>query len=166
MAQHAVAPFTAAEIAGSGFTSQRTRDRMIQRLVDGGINNELVLHAMRYVPRHVFVQPPLAHRAYEDSALPIGLGQTISHPHAVARLLELVIEFGPPRCILDIGTGSGYLAALLAALPGCEQVLTIEVIPQLHERARSVLRRLGMVKVSSILGDGGEPPGTGTTTWT
>ncbi|NVK30060.1 MAG: methyltransferase domain-containing protein [Gammaproteobacteria bacterium] len=157
MVEHAIDGFTAAQIAGSGFTSQRTRDRMVTRLEqDAGIRNELVLHAMRYVPRHLFVEAPLAHRSYEDAALPIGFGQTISHPHAVARLLELLLENGVPRRVLDIGTGSGYLAALLAALPGCEEVTTVEVVAGLHHRAKHTLAKLGMVNVRCVLGDGGK----------
>src|SRR5690606_7685570 len=108
------------EAVGMGMTGQRVRDRLIDRLREGGsgavpIRDERVLNAIRTVPRHLFVDEALAARAYEDNALPIGHGQTISQPWVVARMTEAVLRDGPAR-VLEIGTGSGYQAAVLAAL--------------------------------------------------
>ena len=100
---------------GIGMTSQRTRDRLVQRLRAEGIRDPRVLEALRSTPRHLFVDEALASRAYEDTALPIGYGQTISQPHTVARMTELVVEHAPSK-VLEVGTGSGYQAAILARL--------------------------------------------------
>src|SRR5689334_16815605 len=127
-------------VAGSGMTSQRTRTRMIERLREQGISDERVLGAMAAVPRHLFVEEALASRAYEDTALPIGHGQTISQPYAVARLIAALIEGREPAKVLEVGTGCGYQAAVLAQL-GAE-VYSIERIRELHERARANLREL------------------------
>ena len=128
--------------AGIGMTSQRVRDRLIERLRDQGIRDERVLAAVRSVPRHVFLDEALALRAYEDSAFPIGHGQTISQPWVVARMTELLIDAPVmPQRVLEIGTGSGYQAAILAAL-GLE-VHTVERIGSLLRGARKVLRGLG-----------------------
>ena len=102
---------------GIGMTSQRTRDRLVQRLRSDGIRDPRVLEAMRSTPRHLFVDEALASRAYEDTALPIGYGQTISQPYTVARMTELVVESAPAR-VLEVGTGSGYQAAILGELAG------------------------------------------------
>ncbi|HIY69998.1 MAG TPA: protein-L-isoaspartate O-methyltransferase, partial [Candidatus Luteimonas excrementigallinarum] len=104
------------EAIGVGMTSQRVRDRLIERLREAGISNERVLNVMGTVPRHLFVDEALATRAYEDTALPIGHGQTISQPWVVAKMTEEVLEGGMPANALEIGTGSGYQAAVLAAL--------------------------------------------------
>ena len=104
------------EAIGVGMTSQRVRDRLIERLREGGISNERVLNAMGLVPRHLFVDEALATRAYDDSALPIGHGQTISQPWVVAKMTEEVLDGGMPTTALEIGTGSGYQAAILASL--------------------------------------------------
>src|SRR5215470_11741713 len=101
---------------GIGMTSQRTRMRMVQRLREQGIGDEVVLGAIGEVPRHIFVDEALAHRAYEDIALPIGFGQTISNPWVVARMLELARNGGPLEKVLEIGTGCGYQAAVLSRL--------------------------------------------------
>lgn len=128
--------------AGIGMTSQRVRDRLIERLREQGIRNEQVLAAIRNVPRHVFMDEALAQRAYEDSAFPIGHGQTISQPWVVARMTELILDAPvPPRKVLEIGTGSGYQAAILASLG--LQVHTVERIGALLRGARKVLRGLG-----------------------
>lgn len=140
------------EAIGSGLTSQRVRDRLVERLREAGIRDERVLNALRTVPRHLFVDEALAGRAYEDSALPIGHGQTISQPWVVARMTEAVLEgieqraqlgpfTGAPR-VLEIGTGSGYQAAVLAAL-GLE-VHTVERIGELLRTARKRFRTLGL----------------------
>ena len=132
--------------AGVGMTSQRVRDRLVERLRDGsangaGIVDENVLNAIRTVPRHLFVDEALASRAYEDTALPIGHGQTISQPWVVARMTEALL-LSRPRKVLEIGTGSGYQAAVLAAL-GLE-VYTVERIGELLRQARKRFRSLGM----------------------
>ena len=101
---------------GIGMTSKRTRDRLVQRLREQGIRSEAVLAQIRDVPRHLFVDEALASRAYEDTALPIGAGQTISQPYVVARMTQALLEEGPVRRVLEIGTGSGYQTAVLAEL--------------------------------------------------
>ena len=126
---------------GMGMTSQRVRDRLIERLRDTGITDERVLNAIRTVPRHQFVDEALATRAYEDTALPIGHGQTISQPWVVAKMTEAVLETRP-KTVLEIGTGSGYQAAVLAAL-GIE-VYTVERIGELLRQARKRFRALGL----------------------
>jgi protein-L-isoaspartate(D-aspartate) O-methyltransferase len=131
-----------AEAAGSGMTSQRVRDRLVQRLREAGITDEHVLNAIGTVPRHLFVDEALATRAYEDTALPIGHSQTISQPWVVARMTEVLLAGRTPKNVLEVGTGSGYQAAVLAAL-GLE-VYTVERIGDLLRLARKRLRQLGM----------------------
>jgi protein-L-isoaspartate(D-aspartate) O-methyltransferase len=131
------------EAIGMGMTSQRVRDRLIERLREKSIVDENVLNAIRTVPRHLFVDEALAARAYEDNALPIGHGQTISQPWVVARMTEALFEDGAaPKKVLEIGTGSGYQAAILAAL-GLE-VHTVERIGDLLRTARKRFRTLGL----------------------
>ncbi|MDQ3205460.1 MAG: protein-L-isoaspartate(D-aspartate) O-methyltransferase [Pseudomonadota bacterium] len=130
-----------ADAIGSGLTSQRVRDRLVERLRDDGIGDENVLNAIRTVPRHLFVDEALAMRAYEDTALPIGHGQTISQPWVVAKMSQALLECAPAR-VLEIGTGSGYQAAILAAL-GLE-VHTVERIGDLLRGARKRFRQMGM----------------------
>ena len=130
------------EAIGLGMTSQRVRDRLIERLREKGIRDERVLNAIRTVPRHLFVDEALAARAYEDNALPIGHGQTISQPWVVARMTEALLEDGVPGKVLEVGTGSGYQAAILAAL-GLE-VHTVERIGDLLRTARKRFRSLGL----------------------
>src|SRR5437879_7631424 len=101
-------------LAGIGMTSARTRDRLVQRLRDQGIANLAVLDRIRNVPRHIFVDEALGTRAYEDTALPIGFGQTISQPYIVARMTEALLKGGPLQNVLEVGTGSGYQTPLLA----------------------------------------------------
>ena len=128
---------------GQGMTSQRARDRLVERLrSEGGIRDERVLSALRTVPRHLFIDEALASRAYEDTALPIGNGQTISQPWVVAKMTEALIEHGVPKRVLEIGTGSGYQAAVLATL-GIE-VFTVERIDELLRTARRRFRNLGL----------------------
>lgn len=133
-------------------TSQRTRDRLIQRLREKGIRDNRVLEAMRMLPRHLFVDEALATRAYEDDALPIGHKQTISQPYIVARMTEALLADGVPKKVLEIGTGSGYQAALLAHL--VEQVYTVERIEPLYQQARKLLMKLGLRNVRCKLSDG------------
>jgi protein-L-isoaspartate(D-aspartate) O-methyltransferase len=137
---------------GIGMTSQRTRMRMVQRLREQGIRDEVVLNAMGEVPRHIFVDEALAHRAYEDIALPIGFGQTISNPWVVARMVELARNGGPLGKVLEIGTGCGYQAAVLSRL--AKQVYSVERISQLLMRARLKLRELRITNVRVKHADG------------
>ena len=134
------------EAIGSGLTSQRVRDRLVDRLRENGIRDERVLNAIRTVPRHLFVDEALATRAYEDTALPIGHGQTISQPWVVAKMTEALLEHAAskpsPMKVLEIGTGSGYQGAVLAAL-GLE-VFTVERIGELLRTARKRFRTLGL----------------------
>ncbi|KFN50304.1 protein-L-isoaspartate(D-aspartate) O-methyltransferase [Arenimonas composti] len=131
-----------AGVMGLGMTSQRARDRMVERLREAGIADERVLTAMRTVPRHLFIDEALASRAYEDTALPIGQGQTISQPYVVARMTAALIEDGMPARVLEVGTGSGYQAAVLATL-GIE-TWTVERIEELLRVARRRFRHLGL----------------------
>jgi protein-L-isoaspartate(D-aspartate) O-methyltransferase len=137
---------------GAGMTSQRARDRLIERLVAEGIADRRVLDVMRSLPRHLFIDEALASRAYEDTALPIGQGQTISQPYVVARMTEALIESKMPRRVLEIGTGSGYQCAVLAQL--VEQVFTVERIDELLRNARRRLRKLAIGNVRSRHADG------------
>jgi protein-L-isoaspartate(D-aspartate) O-methyltransferase len=134
-------------------TSQRTRERLIQRLRDQGITNTAVLDVLRNTPRHMFVDEALAQRAYEDSSLPIGYSQTISQPWVVARMTELLLDSGPLERVLEIGTGCGYQTAVLAQLVG--QVYSVERIKPLQDKARRLLRELRLKNVSLKHADGG-----------
>ncbi|MGA9334802.1 MAG: protein-L-isoaspartate(D-aspartate) O-methyltransferase [Rudaea sp.] len=140
------------EARGLGMTSQRARDRLIDRLKSEGIANRRVLEVMRRVPRHLFIEEALASRAYEDTALPIGQAQTISQPWVVARMTEALIEHKMPASVLEIGTGSGYQAAVLAAL--VENVYTVERIEELLRGARRRFRKLGIDNIRSRHDDG------------
>jgi protein-L-isoaspartate(D-aspartate) O-methyltransferase len=144
---------------GIGMTSQRTRARMVERLRAAGIRNERVLAVMQEVPRHLFVEEALASRAYEENALPIGLGQTISTPHIVALMSELLCEKGLPNRVLEIGTGCGYQSAVLGKL--AKEVYTIERIQPLMDRARRTLRDLRYFNIIFKHADGhfGYPEG-------
>jgi len=139
-------------VPGIGMTSQRTRGRMVERLRESGIGDGRVLAAMAAVPRHRFVEEALASRAYEDSALPIGFRQTISQPYVVARMIEALIENNTARKILEVGTGCGYQAAVLAHI--FEEVYSIERIKALLERARTNLLGLGLANLRLAHGDG------------
>ena len=137
---------------GIGMTSQRTRDRLIQRLKEQGIHDERVLEVIRRVPRHLFVDEALAHRAYEDTALPIGYGQTISQPFIVAYMTQVLLEDGPANSVLEIGTGCGYQTAVLASL--FPQVYSVERIEALHQQARERLAELEIYNVQLRYCDG------------
>ncbi|MDC1102206.1 protein-L-isoaspartate(D-aspartate) O-methyltransferase [Pseudomonadales bacterium] len=133
-------------------TSQRTRNRLTDRLREQGIVNEAVLQVMASTPRHLFVDEALAHRAYEDTALPIGNSQTISQPYIVARMTELLLQDVPPTSVLEVGTGSGYQTAILAQL--MDQVFTVERISALLDRALGRFRQLGLHQIKSKYDDG------------
>ncbi|MDO6459547.1 protein-L-isoaspartate(D-aspartate) O-methyltransferase [Granulosicoccaceae sp. 1_MG-2023] len=152
MAVLTLKPFSPAEIAGIGMTSQRTRDRMVGRLSGQGVQNRDVLSAMSSVPRHLFMDEAMASRAYEDVALPIGCGQTISQPYIVARMTELVLEVGELRRVLEIGTGSGYQAAVISRL--VPEVYTCERIETLLDRAERRFLRLGYKNIRTRYADG------------
>jgi len=139
-------------LSGIGMTSARTRERLVQRLLEQKISNRRVLDQIRQVPRHLFVDEALASRAYEDTALPIGFGQTISQPFVVARMTEALLEAGPIGKLLEIGTGCGYQTAVIAPL--VIQVFTVERIVALVGRARRTLRELRIRNVSFRHDDG------------
>ena len=139
-------------IRGIGMTSARTRERLVKRLKDQGIRSPEVLERIRQVPRHLFVDEALASRAYEDTALPIGLGQTISQPYVVARMTEALLQGMEAGRVLEIGTGCGYQTAVLAPL--VKQIFTVERIPELLTRARQRLRELDIYNVQFRRGDG------------
>lgn len=134
-------------------TSARTRDRLLRRLTDSGIRDHRVLDAMRHTPRHLFVDEALASRAYEDVALPIGHGQTISQPFIVALMTQALVDgVDHPGKVLEIGTGCGYQAAILSQI--YDQVVTVERIKELYKKARELLFELKYRNVQAIYGDG------------
>ena len=137
---------------GIGMTSQRTRDRLVTRLRSLGIRDRRVLEVIRKTPRHLFVDEALASRAYENTALPIGFGQTISQPFMVARMTEALLADGVPQRVLEVGTGSGYQAAILAQL--VPELYSVERIAALHQRASRLLRELGFYNVRLRHSDG------------
>lgn len=141
-----------ADLSGIGMTSQRTRERLVQRLVDQGISNTAVLDAMRNVPRHLFLDEAMAHRAYEDTALPIGYQQTLSQPYIVARMTQLLVEGRSVDKVLEIGSGSGYQSAVLAGL--VDEVYALERIKPLLQAARKRMRQLKLRNVHMRHGDG------------
>lgn len=136
-------------------TSQRTRERLIQRLSEQGVTNIRVLDVIRNTPRHIFLDEALSHRAYEDTALPIGYGQTLSQPYIVARMTEILLGAtgGKLEKVLEVGTGSGYQTTILAQLVG--QVFSVERIKPLQDKARDRLRQLGLRNVQLKHADGG-----------
>ena len=140
------------EMAGIGMTSQRTRERLISRLIEQGITNQKVLDVIRMTPRHIFLDEALSHRAYEDTALPIGFSQTLSQPYIVARMTEILLSQGPLKKVLEIGTGSGYQGTILAQL--AEQVYSVERIEPLLNKAKQRFRKLGLSNISAHLSDG------------
>ena len=142
------------QLEGVGMTSKRTRDRLVQRLTDQGVSDPQVLEVMANTPRHLFLDEALSHRAYEDTALPIGHGQTLSQPYIVARMTEILLGAGGKLSqVLEIGTGSGYQTAILAQLVG--EVLSVERIKPLQDKARERLRKLGLRNVKFSHADGG-----------
>jgi protein-L-isoaspartate(D-aspartate) O-methyltransferase len=152
-----VYPLPPADLKGEGMTSQRARDRLVANLKDSGIRDPRVIDVIRNTPRHHFIDQALHSRAYENTALPIGHGQTISQPWVVARMTEALLEHfdakqGMPQKVLEIGTGSGYQAAILAAL--VPQVFTVERIEELLRQARRRFRQLGLTNLRSRYDDG------------
>lgn len=142
-------------LQGVGMTSLRTRERLMQRLRDQGVSNMRVLDIMLNTPRHIFLDEALAHRAYEDTALPIGHGQTISQPYIVARMTEILLgaSGGNLQKVLEVGTGSGYQTSILAQL--VPQVYTVERIKPLQDKARDRLRQIGLRNIQYRHADGG-----------
>jgi protein-L-isoaspartate(D-aspartate) O-methyltransferase len=150
-----VHPLPPSAFKGEGVTSQRARDRLAAILKESGIRDQRVIDVIRNTPRHHFIDQALHSRAYENTALPIGHGQTISQPWVVARMTEVLLEHfdgGTPQKVLEIGTGSGYQAVVLAALVG--QVFTVERIEELLRQARRRFRQLGLANVRSRHDDG------------
>ena len=149
-------PLPASAFKGEGMTSQRARDRLAENLKENGIADLRVIEVIRNVPRHHFIDQALHSRAYENTALPIGHGQTISQPWVVARMTEALLEhFGAdrkPQKVLEIGTGSGYQSVVLSALVG--QVFTVERIEELLRQARRRFRQLGLDNIRSRYDDG------------
>lgn len=139
-------------LEGIGMTSRRTRMRLVQRLREAGIESDRVLEIMGEVPRHIFLDEALSHRAYEDTSLPIGYGQTLSQPYIVARMTELMLAHGPAR-VLELGTGSGYQTAVLSRL--FPEIYSVERIKALQDRARERLRQLQARNVFLKHADGG-----------
>ena len=139
-------------LRGIGMTSDRTRTRLVQRLQEEGIRNTMVLAVMAGVPRHIFVDEGISHRAYEDTALPIGRGQTISQPLIVAKMTEILLDAGPLARVLEIGTGCGYQTAVLAQL--VEQVYTVERIAELQQQAQVRMSALELTNIEYRHGDG------------
>ena len=140
------------DMRGVGMTSQRTRSRLVQRLRERGIDNELLLDVIASTPRHMFVDEALASRAYEDTALPIGFNQTISQPYIVARMTQVLLAEGPLEKVLEIGTGSGYQTAILSQL--VTRVYTVERIQGLSERAQETLKLIGLRNIQFKHDDG------------
>ena len=139
-------------LQGIGMTSRRTRMRLVQRLKESGIESDRVLEVMGQIPRHIFLDEALSHRAYEDTSLPIGYGQTLSQPYIVARMTELLLRHEPAR-VLELGTGSGYQTAVLSQL--FDQIYSVERIKPLQDRARDRLRQMSIRNVMLKHADGG-----------
>jgi len=147
-----VHPLPPSALKGEGMTSQRARDRLANKLKEEGIRDQRVIDVIRNTPRHHFIDQALHSRAYENTALPIGHGQTISQPWVVARMTEALLEFGVPQKVLEIGTGSGYQAVVLAQL--VPQIFTVERIEELLRQARRRFRQLGLTNIRSRHDDG------------
>jgi len=140
------------DLRGIGMTSQRTRDRLVARLQERGIENPHVLTVIREMPRHLFVDEALASRAYEDTALPIGHGQTISQPYIVAKMTEILLQGGPREKVMEVGTGSGYQTAVLSKL--VERVFSLERISPLQNQARERFYQLNLNNIRLKHSDG------------
>lgn len=144
---------SAIHLQGIGMTSRRTRARLIQRLRDQGISDARVLDVVRETPRHIFIDEALSHRAYEDTALPIGFNQTISQPYVVARMTEVLLAAGALDKVLEVGTGSGYQTAILAQL--VDRVFSVERIRPLQLRAKQRFKQVGLRNIQLRHSDGG-----------
>ena len=140
-------------LKGIGMTSRRTRMRLVERLREQGVKNEHILDVIGETPRHAFIDEALSHRAYEDTALPIGFNQTISQPYVVARMTEALLADGPLENVLEVGTGSGYQTAVLARL--VDKVYTVERINGLLVKARKILSEIGHRNINFKHADGG-----------
>ena len=141
------------QLQGIGMTSQRTRSRLVQRLKDQGITDQQVLDVVADTPRHIYIDEALSHRAYEDTALPIGFNQTISQPYIVARMTEILLAEGPVERVLEVGTGSGYQTTILAQL--VDKVFSVERIKPLQDKARQRFSLLKIRNISLQHSDGG-----------
>lgn len=139
------------KFSGTGMTSDSSRSRLISILENEGISNKKVLDAMRLIPRHIFVDEAISSKAYDNTALPIGKSQTISHPLIVAKMTEILMGSSPKR-VLEIGTGSGYQAAILSLL--VEKVYTVERIELLHNKSKSIFRKIGFKNIYTKFSDG------------
>lgn len=144
---------TELNLQGIGMTSQRTRSRLVSRLREQGIKSEKILDVISETPRHAFIDEALSHRAYEDTALPIGFNQTISQPYVVARMTEALLADGPLETVLEVGTGSGYQTAILSRL--VTKIYTVERIGGLATRARERLGTIGYRNINFKHSDGG-----------
>lgn len=141
-------------LEGVGMTSKRTRDRLVERLLEQGVTNQFVLELIANTPRHLFLDEALSHRAYEDASLPIGYGQTLSQPYIVARMTEVLLgAAGEPKRVLEIGTGSGYQTSILAQ--AVDHVWSVERIKPLQDKAKERLKKLGLRNVTYKHADGG-----------
>ena len=139
------------KFAGTGMTSDSSRLRLISSLEDEGVSNKKVLEVMKLIPRHIFVDEAISSKAYDNTALPIGKSQTISHPLIVAKMTEILMSASPKR-VLEIGTGSGYQAAILSLL--VEKVYTIERIELLHNKSKNIFRKIGFKNIYTKYSDG------------
>ena len=139
------------KFSGTGMTSDSSRDKLIKILAKEGISNSDVLRSMQLIPRHMFVDEAISSKAYDNTALPIGKSQTISHPLIVAKMTEIIMNQKPKR-ILEIGTGSGYQAAVLSLL--VDKVYTIERIEYLHDKSKKIFQKIGFKNIYTKYSDG------------
>lgn len=139
------------KFSGTGMTSDSSRMKLISRLEKEGILNKKVLDAMKSLPRHVFIDEAISSKAYDDTALPIGKSQTISQPYIVAKMTEIIMLNNPKR-VLEIGTGSGYQAAILSLI--VDKVYTVERIESLHNKSKEVFKKIGIRNIYSKFSDG------------
>ena len=140
------------KIVGVGLTSLETRQKLVNRLKNKGITNKIVLEMIKNIPRHLFIETALRNRAYDDVSLPIGYGQTISQPYIVGKMTQLIYEKDNMHNVLEIGTGCGYQTAILASI--FKNVITIERIKPLYDRANKSLKKMGFKNIKCVFGDG------------
>tara|TARA_B100001173_G_scaffold162197_1_gene140481 strand:- start:1214 stop:1882 length:669 start_codon:yes stop_codon:yes gene_type:complete len=139
------------KFSGIGMTSDSSREKLVSMLKSEGIKNSDVLRSMRSIPRHIFVDEAIASKAYDNTALPIGKSQTISHPLIVAKMTEIIMKYKPKR-VLEIGTGSGYQASVLSLL--VDKVYTIERIEYLHKKSKKIFQKIGFKNIYTKYADG------------
>ena len=139
------------KFSGTGMTSDSSREKLISILKNEGIKNSKVLRSMQLIPRHIFVDEAISSKAYDNTALPIGKSQTISHPLIVAKMTEIIMAYEPKR-VLEIGTGSGYQASILSLL--VDKVYTIERIEYLHNKSKKIFKKIGFKNIYSKYADG------------